>query len=140
MTDQQVERLKRFADQMGKSLSETGALFIEEAMREEEFEWIEFRDTAIGRVAYMRGSRIAVWHVIMIAQSHEMDTERVACYFHRPIDWVESAFRYYATYRDEIDERLEHNRSMTYEKLKQVLPNIELFEVPRSVLRGEAET
>jgi uncharacterized protein (DUF433 family) len=140
MTDEQVERLKGFASQMGKSLSETGALFIEEAMREEEFEWIEFQDTVVGRMAYMRGSRIAVWHVIMIAQSHDMDAERVACYFNRPIDWAAAALRYYQRYQAEIDERLEYNRSMTYEKLKEILPNIERFEVPQSVLRGEAET
>ena len=49
LRDDQVDRLKRFARRMGKSQSEMGAQFIEEAMREAEFAGIEFRDSMLGR-------------------------------------------------------------------------------------------
>lgn len=125
LKDDQLERLKRFARRMGKSQSELGALFIEEAMREAEFANIEFRDSVIGRQAYLKESNLAVWEVILIAQDHEMDGERVATYFRRPRAWVNAAFHYYESFPDEIDPLLEDSRSMTFEKLKRLLPNLE---------------
>jgi hypothetical protein len=125
LRDDQVNRLKRFARRMGKSQSEMGAQFIEEAMRQAEFANIEFRDSVLGRQAYMKDSNLAVWEVILIAQDHDMDAERVAAYFRRPRAWVNAAFHYYEAYRDEIDPILEDNRCMTFEKLKRLLPNLE---------------
>ncbi len=110
---------------MGKSQSEMGALFIEEAMREAEFTGIEFRDSVIGRQPYMKDSNLAVWEVIMIGQDHDMDAERVAAYFRRPRAWVNAALHYYEGFRDELDPVLEDNRSMTFEKLKRLLPSLE---------------
>jgi hypothetical protein len=110
---------------MGKSQSEMGAQFIEEAMREAEFANVEFRDSVLGHQAYMKDSNLAVWEVILIAQDHDMDAERVAAYFRRPRAWVNAAFHYYEAYHDEIDPVLEDNRSMTFEKLKRLLPNLE---------------
>ena len=137
LQENQVERLKRFARRMGKSQSEMGALFIEESMRENEFAYIEFRDSVIGRLAYMKNSNLAVWEVIMIAQDHDMDAEKVARYFQRPREWVQAAFNYYEAYRDEIDPLIEDNNSMTYEKLKRLLPNLEMF--PPSPSAGDTE-
>lgn len=125
LQDEQIDRLKRFARRMGKSQSEMGAQFIEEAMREIEFANIEFRDSVVGRQAYMKGSNLAVWEVIMVALDHEMDTDRLMDYFRRPRAWVNSAFNYYEVYRNEIDPMLEDNRFMTFDKLKRLLPNLE---------------
>ena len=125
LRDDQVDRLKRFARRMGKSQSEMGAQFIEESMRAAEFANIEFRDSVIGRQAYMKDSNLAVWEVILIAQDHDMDPERVAAYFRRPRAWINAALHYYKAYQDEIDPVLEDNRSMTFEKLKRLLPNLE---------------
>lgn len=135
LRDDQLERLKRFARRMGKSQSEMGAQFIEEAMREAEFATIEFRDSVLGRQAYMKDSNLAVWEVIMVAQDHEMDAERVATYFRRPRAWVNAAFNYYEAYRDEIDPVLEDNRSMTFEKLKRLLPNLETLQDSQDVAK-----
>ena len=52
LRDDQVDRLKRFARRMGKSQSEMGTQFIEEAMREAEFANIEFRDSVLGAPIY----------------------------------------------------------------------------------------
>jgi len=35
----------------------------------------------------MKDSNLAVWEVIMVAQDHDMDAERVATYFDRPCAW-----------------------------------------------------
>ena len=59
LKDDQLDRLKRFARRAGKSQSEMGAQFIEESMQTSEFAEIEFRDSTIGRLAYMKASNLA---------------------------------------------------------------------------------
>ena len=98
-----------------------GAQFIEESMREAEFSSIEFRDSVMGRLAYMKDSNLAVWEVIMIAKDHNMDAVHVTDYFERPHAWVNAAFNYYEAYPDEIDPLVEDCQSMTFEKLKRLL-------------------
>ncbi|MCW3099542.1 MAG: hypothetical protein JWL77_5160 [Chthonomonadaceae bacterium] len=122
-----MDRLKRFTRRLGKSQSDQGAQFIEESLRGTEFANIEFRDSVLGRQAYLKDSNLAVWEVILISQDHAMDAERVAAYFHQPRAWVNAAFYYYEAYRDEIDPILEDNRSMTFDKLKRLLPGLETF-------------
>ncbi len=61
----------------------------------------------------------------MIAQDHDMDAQRVATYFRRPRAWVNAALHYYEEFHDELDPELEDNRSMTFEKLKRLLPKLE---------------
>lgn len=125
LKDDQVERLKRFARRQGKSQSEMGAQFIEESMREAEFTGIEFRDTTIGRLAHLKDSNLAVWEVILVARDHGMDVERVSTYFHRPRGWTQAALNYYEAFRDEIDTILDDSASMTFDRLKRLLPSLE---------------
>jgi hypothetical protein len=138
LRDDQVDRLKRFARRMGKSQSEMGAQFIEEAMREGEFANIEFRDSVLGRQPYLKDSNLAVWEVVMIARDHDMDADRVATYFGRSRAWVNAAFHYYEAFRDELDPVLEDNRSMTYEKLRRLLPNLETLPTSGGAARPAA--
>jgi hypothetical protein len=130
LKDEQIERLERFAQRFGKSQSEMGATFLEEAMREAEFEKIEFRDSPLGRQAYMQSSNLAVWEVLMVAQGLGMEPQKVANYFHRPLEWAMAALRYYETYPDEIDTRLEENDQADFEKTKRLLPQARLIEAP----------
>ena len=125
LKEEQLQRLKRQARHLGKSQSELGAQYIEESLRASEFANIEFRNSVIGRQAYMKESNLAVWEVILIAQDHEMDADRVATYFSRTRGWVNSAFNYYEIFRDEIDPILEDSRSMGFDKLKRLLPTLE---------------
>jgi hypothetical protein len=136
-----AERLDRFARRLGNGMtrSRAGLLLLEEGLRETEFAFIEFRNSPLGRQAYMAESGLAVWEVIMVAKDHEMDSERVARYFNRPIEWVKSAFNYYESYREEIDPSIEDN-DIEYEELKRLLPNAELHEVPRDVFIGADES
>ncbi|HZO89142.1 MAG TPA: hypothetical protein VFB38_12465 [Chthonomonadaceae bacterium] len=140
LPDALVERLDRFARRQGNRMTRTkaGLLLLDEALRENEFASIEFRDSPVGRQAYMKDSGLAVWEVILIAQHHEMDAERVAHYFQRPVEWVKAALNYYEAYREEIDQMIEDNR-LGYDALKRLLPNLRLVEIPREVLRGEQE-
>jgi hypothetical protein len=126
LKDEQVERLKRFARWSGKSQSEMGAQFIEESMRQTEYALIEFRGSTRGRLAYMKGSNLAVWEVIMIARDHDFDVERLMVYFRRPKAWIKTALNYYEAFPAEIDALIADNDAMTPEKLKRILPQLEI--------------
>ena len=124
----QVERLRKFARRFGKSQSQMGAELIEESMRETEFDKIEFKDTAIGRQAFMKGTRLKVWGLIMVGRGYKHDRAAIARHFEKPVEWVDAAYKYYAAFPDEIDCAIESN-DVGYERLKQILPNIHLTEV-----------
>src|SRR5450432_3655432 len=68
--DQMVERLDRFARRLGNGMTRTkaGVMLLEESLRESEFSFVEYRDSAIGRQPYLKGSGLAIWEVIMIAR------------------------------------------------------------------------
>jgi predicted transcriptional regulator len=137
--DHLATRLDQFARQHGNGMTRSRAslLLLEEAMRENEFALIEFRNSSIGRLPYMKDSGLAVWEVIMVAKSHAMSSERTAQYFRRSAEWVKAAFNYYEAFSEEIDQLIEDN-NIGYEAMKRQLPNIQLFEVPQEGLVGEA--
>lgn len=137
--DQMLERLDRFARRLGNGMTRTkaGVLLLEESLREAEFPFVEYRDSIIGRQPYMKGSGLAIWEVIMIAKGYDMNAEQVAQYFPYPVENIKAAIDFYEAYREEIDQALEDN-NIGYERLKRLLPNIRLFEVPKEVMEGEA--
>ncbi len=132
LQEDQIVRLKRHAQRVGKSQSEVGAQFIEESMREAEHRLIEFRDYVLGRQAYMKGSRLAVWQMIDIARDVEMSAERTAEYLRRPCEFAQAALDYYQAYPEAIDKALEEFDAIGFEELKKIHPNIELIEIPES--------
>src|SRR5579863_4670385 len=77
---EQELRLARKAKHLGRSSSETGALLIEEGLRRDEFAFIDFRDSPVGRQAYVQGSTLAVWEVIWIARGYNGDVEKTAAH------------------------------------------------------------
>lgn len=133
----QAERLDKLAHRLGKSQDETGVILVEEGLRGDEFPYIEFRDSSIGRQAYMKGSRLPVWQVMLTARGYGMDAEEVARHFQRPINWVHSAFNYYEAFRTEIDTAIADNATTDYHTLKRKLPNLELLEVSLEPLPDE---
>jgi predicted transcriptional regulator len=62
LPDELVGRLDRFARMLGNGTtrSRAGVILIDEALREEEFAGIEFRNTSIGRLPYIKKSGMAV--------------------------------------------------------------------------------
>ncbi len=132
LKEDQIVRLGRHAERMGKSHGEAAAQFIEESMREAEFRLIEFRDTVLGRQPYMKGSRLGVWQMIDIARDLEMSAERTAEYLQRPCYFAQAALDYYQAYPEAIDKALAKVDAIGFEELKQMLPNIQQFVVPES--------
>ena len=62
-------RLKRMARRHGWTASDLSARLVEEGLRRSEFALIDFRDSPVGRQAYIQGSSLAVWEVMMIVRA-----------------------------------------------------------------------
>jgi len=56
--------VERLASQLGYKPAHLGARLVEEGLRRRRFPQIELRDTASGRVAYLKGTRLAVHWII----------------------------------------------------------------------------
>ena len=125
LPDRTAERLKRFARQLGKTPSETSAILIEESLRESEFPYIEFRHSPLGRQPYLKNSGLALWEVIQIAQSYELDEEKTAVHFHRPLEWVRSALLYAEAYHSEVQTAIADAQTINETTLKRLLPQLE---------------
>jgi uncharacterized protein (DUF433 family) len=103
LKDEQVARLQRAARRLGRSPSEAAALLLDESLRQREYPFIEFRDSAAGRQACIQGTRLAVWHVVVIAREHDGNTSKTAAYFEIPEVQVKAALAYAGAYPDEVE-------------------------------------
>jgi hypothetical protein len=129
LPDETVAWLKTSARRAGRSVSELGASLFEEARRMSQFAEIEFRTFQGERHACLTGG-LRLWKVIMVAQDYDMDVEKTAAHFDFPVWKIQAAIHYYEAFPDEIDNAIEEVRSMTFEKLKRLLPQLERHEVP----------
>ena len=83
--DGEMAKLERLTEQLGRSLEATASLLLDEKLREEEFPFVEFRNSPVGRQAYVQGSRVTVWQVVLLARGYGMDIGQVA----KHLDWPE---------------------------------------------------
>ena len=138
LPEKTADRVKQYARRKQRSLNETISLALEEWLRQNEFAFIEFRDTPDGRMAYMKNSRLPVYQVIKVARSYQMDIDKVCAYWpHRLRAWVQAAFHYYEAYPEEIDTQLALDDAVTFDTLKRQLPQMEPLTIPEAVLREE---
>ncbi|HSU95985.1 MAG TPA: hypothetical protein VLI40_02095 [Gemmatimonadaceae bacterium] len=138
----QVQSLRRVARRWGKTASETSARLVEEALRMEEFAHIEFRDTASGRQAFIKGTRLSVWMLIAIANQYGADVAKSADHLRWAPERVQAGLNYYAAFRDEIDPVLQENEGYTFEQVGRRLPGVEEFSAglhPISATKAVAE-
>ena len=122
LQDEQAVRLDRFANGLRKSRGEANAQLIEEGLRHAEFPAIEFRDSSVGREACVRGSRLAVWEVLMIAEGYELEVRKTAQHLQLDHDHVSQALHYASAFESEVRRELDENRAVTPEKLRDSLP------------------
>lgn len=123
----QGKRLARKAKQLGRSPSEVSALLIEEGLRRDEFAFIDFRSSVVGRQAYIQGSTLAVWEVVWIAGGYENDAQRTAKHLRMSSLKVQSALNYAAAYPEEIAEAIHEHEGVDLESLRRMVPQAESF-------------
>ena len=129
--DDQDARLQKMARRLGRSPSETSALLVEEGLRRSEFAFIEFRDSPVGRQAYVQGSRLAVWQVVSLARGYKNSVGETAQHLTWPPIKVQAALKYARAFPEEIGLAIKDNSSQTFETLSALLPNLESFGVKK---------
>ena len=95
--------LERLACGMG-SAGSAAARLIEEARRRETYRAVEFRDTPLGRLAYVAETRVPVYLVVRFARDGGLDGAALAEHFSWPPWKAESALAYAEAFASEINE------------------------------------
>ncbi len=124
-----VEKWRRRFNQ--RSTSATLQLLLEEKLREEEYSAITFADSAAGRQAYVAGTGLAVWEVMMVARTYGQDVRMTAEHLELPERLIRAALTYASDFADEIGAQLAENDDMDFEALRRILPDLQLTIAPR---------
>ncbi|MEK7705340.1 MAG: transcriptional regulator [Myxococcota bacterium] len=127
---QQTQRLRRRARQLGRTPSETGAMLLEEGLRRADFAFIDFRDSAVGRQAYVLGTRLAVWQVVSVARAVQGDVTGTATHLGWPTVKAQAALSYAKAFPEEIEVALEDAAAIESATLARTLPQLEEFIAP----------
>lgn len=115
-------RLKRLANRHGWTPSDASARLVEEGLRRAEFAFIDFRDSAAGRQAYMQGSTLAVWEVLLLAQNYKGDVQKVSAHLGWPHAKVQAAVNYARAFPTEIETAIAENEAVGLQELQRMLP------------------
>ncbi|MCC7020284.1 MAG: hypothetical protein IT332_11040 [Ardenticatenales bacterium] len=129
LRDEQVERLRRLARRLGRTPSEASAMLIEEALRRAEFALIDFRDSPVGRQAYLQGSTLAVWEVVLVARDHGLSAPDTAGHLEWPVHRVQAALNYAAAFAGEIEAAIADNDAVGWAELLRQVPATTVMEV-----------
>jgi len=130
--ESQEHRLHKAARRLGRSASETSALLVEEGLRRSEFAFIDFRDTPAGRQACLQGTRLSVWMVVKLARLFGNDAKKIAAHLDRSVLQIQAALNYAKAFPDEIDSAIKDNDSYDFDRISNMLPQVERFVAGRS--------
>src|SRR5271167_3347256 len=120
-------RLKRMANRHGWTPSDASARLVEEGLRRSEFAFIDFRDSSAGRQAYIQGSTLAVWEIMLLVRSCKGNVRAVAKHLRWPEAKVRAAVNYAEVFPEEIAEAISENESADFKTLKRMLPQAREF-------------
>ena len=128
------KRLKRMANRHGWTPSDASARLVEEGLRRSEFGFIDFRDSPAGRQAYLQGSTLAVWEVMLLVRSYKNDVSAAAEHLKWPEMKIQAAVNYAAAFPEEINGAMAENETTDFEALKRMLPQAAEF-VPKKTVK-----
>lgn len=107
-----VQRLKRRAHEVEAPQGALAERYIDEGLRMDEHPGIYFRDGGSGRRPAVLGTRLDVAQLIETLRQNDNSIEETADYLDLSPSQVEAAVRYYAAYRDEVDDWIERTRAI----------------------------
>jgi len=114
------DTLRQISARKRRTPSDLLADYAEEIVRQHKFCHIEFRDTPSGRLAYVEGTRTAVWLMADLLRQHKGDVKKVAKVHEWPESKVRAAMNYAKAYGDEIQPLIERARAVKEEDLRQL--------------------
>jgi hypothetical protein len=116
--------LEKFSRSRG-SLSSAAGLLLEEARRHEQFRGVEFRDSPQGRLAFVQGTRVAVYFAWMTARDYDFKSQKVTEHFGWPLWKTESALAYAEAFKAEIMQQAQEHADLDDEQvLRRLLPSL----------------
>ena len=102
------QSIERLSARLGHKPAQLGARLVEEGVRRREFPLIDFRETASGRVAYLRGTRFAVYWIVQAARRLKGNLEKTAKTRDLSLDKVHAALHYAESFPEEIESDIAH--------------------------------
>jgi uncharacterized protein (DUF433 family) len=106
-----------------------------EGRRREDFAWIDFRETAAGRMAFVQGTRLQVWWLTRLARQFDGEPAAVAEHLGLPLAQIKAALNYAQAFPGEIETSIRDYEETTLDDLRRQLPNLEVFEAAKEVRR-----
>jgi len=106
-------------------------LLLEEKLREEEYTHISFRDSAAGREAYLMGTGLALWEVVLVNRAYRGDIVQTAEHLGIPETLVHAALNYANDFQQEIGAELAEIDATDFDALRRLLPGIRQTAVPK---------
>jgi hypothetical protein len=127
---QQTRRwLERFAKRRG-SAGMAASRILEEARRREDYPAVEFRDTPLGRVAYVQGTRVQVGFVRgQVERDPALTPQQLAESFAWPLWKARGVLAYIEEFAAECRQEWEDLASAETRELRRLLPHAEHREV-----------
>jgi hypothetical protein len=110
------------ANHHGWTPSDANARLVEEGLGRSEFAFVDFRDSAAGRQAYIHCSTLAVWEVVLLVRAYKDDVAAVAKHLEWPEARVQAAVNYAEAFPDEIEQAISENAATDFDALKRMLP------------------
>lgn len=121
--------LERFAKRRG-SAGMAATRILEEARRREDFPTVEFRDTRLGRVAYVQGTRVQVAFVYgQTLDDPAIRAEKIAESFAWPHWKAAGVLAYVREFPDECRQEWEDLTACNEQFFKRSLPHLEQREI-----------
>lgn len=114
------EIIRQISQSQGRTPSDLLAEYAEEIARRHQFCHIEFRHTPLGRMAYVEGTRSAVWLICDLVRQNAGNIQRTAKLHQWPETKVRAAVNYADAYPGEIEPLIERVENMTEERLRQL--------------------
>jgi hypothetical protein len=94
--------LEQIARRFGTTPATLGADFVTQGVRTTQHPSIEFRQTPMGRMAYIRGIRLPVWMAVETVEDCDGDVDKAAKLLHLPVLLFKAALAYAKAFPDEI--------------------------------------
>jgi uncharacterized protein (DUF433 family) len=109
LPERTLRRLDARAHQVRETRTGLAERYLEEGLRMDEHPGISFVEGPAGRRAVLLGTGLDVWQVVSVLRDNRGSMAAAARYLEVPEVRVREAARYYAAFRDEIDDWLVRN-------------------------------
>ena len=121
--DERLKRLRQIARDAGLTPDAAAATLIEEGLRLYEFPGIQFRDTGIGRQAFVPGIRLPIYFLAGLAREVDNDVATIAEYYSSSPADVRISLDYIRAYPDEINHAIAANEAAEDELVASLTPD-----------------